>query len=139
MHTSTNITEDLFRLLREKGAKLIGIADLSGIAEGTLTTGISVAVPVPRHIVRDLQDSPTKEYFNQSFCGACSVCVESCPGKALTGKSWDTQTTRTELFHKEICKETQIRRMKQATGIETDLCGLCFAVCTYTKRYLAES
>ena len=47
MHTSTNITEDLFRLLREKGAKLIGIADLSGITEGTLTTGISVAVPVP--------------------------------------------------------------------------------------------
>lgn len=231
MHTSTNITEDLFRLLREKGAKLIGIADLSGIAEGTLTTGISVAVPVPRHIVRDLQDSPTKEYYdayyslneqlnhivssgaeflkgcgyqafanttkavriddnwstplphktvatragigwigkncllvtkeygsairlsslltdaplpaaqpiNQSLCGACSVCVESCPGKALTGKSWDAQKTRTELFHKEICKETQIRRMKQATGIETDLCGLCFAVCTYTKRYLAES
>lgn len=28
--------------------------------------------------------------------------------------------------------------MKQATGIETDLCGLCFAVCPYTQRYLRE-
>ena len=26
--------------------------------------------------------------------------------------------------------------MKQATGMEVDLCGLCFAVCPYTKKYL---
>lgn len=41
-----------------------------------------------------------------------------------------------ELFHKEACKKMQIQRMKQATGIEMDLCGLCFAVCPYTQRYL---
>ena len=33
----------------------------------------------------------------------------------------------------------QIQRMKQATGIETDLCGLCFAVCPYTQQYLREA
>ncbi len=30
----------------------------------------------------------------------------------------------------------QLERMKNATGIETDLCGLCFAVCPYTQKYL---
>ena len=33
----------------------------------------------------------------------------------------------------------QIQRMKQATDIETDLCGLCFAVCPYTQQYLREA
>ena len=28
---------------------------------------------------------------------------------------------------------------RQATGIETDLCGLCFAVCPYTQKYLKEA
>ncbi len=40
------------------------------------------------------------------------------------------------LLRKEICQETQLRRMKAATGIDTDLCGLCFAVCPHTQRYL---
>ncbi|MCI8665433.1 MAG: epoxyqueuosine reductase [Dorea sp.] len=231
MCTSADLKEELFCLLREKGAKLIGIADLKGVVEGGLKTGISVAVPVPKHIVRDLQHAPTKEYYDayyslneeldhivscgadfikergyqafanttkvvrmdddwrtplphktvatragigwigkncllvtreygsairlsslltdaplptaqpitKSFCGNCNVCVKSCPGKALTGIAWDTQTSRAELFHKEACKKTQLQRMKQATGLEKDLCGLCFAVCTYTKRYLNEN
>lgn len=43
---------------------------------------------------------------------------------------------REELFHNEICKKVQEERMRQFTGIDTDLCGMCFAVCTYTQRYL---
>ena len=49
---------------------------------------------------------------------------------------WARDTEREEIFVKEECKKTQIERMRQATGIETDLCGLCFAVCPYTQRYL---
>ena len=45
-------------------------------------------------------------------------------------------TPREALLRKEICQETQLRRMKAATGIDTDLCGLCFAVCPHTQRYL---
>lgn len=218
----------LFSILTEKGAKLMGVADLSGIVNGEMQTGVSVAVPVPVNIVKDLQTAPTKEYYdayhalnaklddivscgseflrengyqayanttrvvkkdenwctplphktvatragfgwigkncllvtkqygsavrlsslltnaplpadtpiNESQCGGCTVCVKRCPAKALTGALWNTDTSREELFRKEDCKETQIRRMKEATGINTDLCGLCFAVCTYTQRYL---
>ena len=218
----------LFSILAEKGAKLMGVADLSGIVSDEMQTGVSVAVPLQKNIVKDLQTAPTKEYYNayyalnailddivscgagflrengykayanttkvvktndswrtllphktvatqaglgwigkscllvtkeygsavrlsslitnaplpaaepinESRCGECTVCVRSCPARALTGVLWNTTTSREELFHKEDCKEMQIRRMKEATGIETDLCGLCFAVCPFTKRYL---
>lgn len=79
---------------------------------------------------------PADEPINESRCGECTICVQSCPAGALTGALWNTSTKREELFHKEVCKEMQIKRMKAATGIETDLCGLCFAVCPFTQRYL---
>ena len=61
------LKRELFSLLTKKGAKLMGVADLSRIVDGVMRTGVSVAVPVPKN---------------------------------------------------------------------TDLCGLCFAVCPYTQRYL---
>lgn len=222
------LKRDLYSLLTEKGAALMGVADLSGVLDGEMKTGVSVAVPIPQDIVLDLQTFPTKAYYDayhslnaklddivlcgtaylrkhgycafanttkavkqdinwctplphkivatraelgwigkncllvtkkygsavrlssfitnaplspdspidESQCGDCRVCVEHCPADALTGKLWDVKMKREELFHKEACKKMQIERMKQATGIETDLCGLCFAVCAYTQRYL---
>lgn len=230
MQNISLLKKDLFSMLKKKSAKLMGVADLTGIVKGSMQTGISVAVPVPKHIVRDLQTAPTKEYYdayyslnaqldeivtsgaefltnqgyhaqanttnvvkadedwrtplphktvatraglgwigkscmlvtreygsavrlsslltdaplpsdtpvNESHCGKCTVCVDHCPAKALTGALWTPKTERETLFHKEDCKKMQIQRMKQATGIETDLCGLCFAVCPYTKKYLKE-
>lgn len=221
---------DLFELLSEKGAKLMGVGDLNGVVDGELTIGISVAVPIPKHIVMELETAPTREYYdayhalnarldeivtcgaeflrkkgfhacanttkvvkmdenwctalphktvatraglgwigkscllvtkrygsavrisslltdaplpvdrpvNESRCGGCSVCVQKCPAGALSGTLWHVGTRREELLQKNKCKETQILRMKEATGIETDLCGLCFAVCPYTRKYLRE-
>lgn len=220
----------LFSLLAAKGAKLMGVANLSGIVHGEMTTGIAVAVPVPGSIVRDLQAAPTIAYYkayhalnarldaivscgaeflrecgysayanttkvikqdedwctplphktvatrdglgwigkncllvtkkygcavrlsslltnaplpadkplDESQCGGCTVCVNRCPAQALTGVLWNTGTKREELLRREDCKKMQIERMKQATGLETDLCGLCFAVCPYTQKYLRE-
>ena len=222
------LKKELFSLLKEKGAKLTGVADLSGVVDGNMKTGVSVAVPVPRHIVQDLKTAPTKEYYNayhslnarldeivscgaeflikngfnayanttktvkqneewrtplphktvatraglgwigkscllvtkeygsairlsslvtdaplpfdlpvtKSQCGTCDICVKSCPAKALTGHLWNPETKREELFHREICYSTQLQRMKESTGIEADLCGLCFAVCPYTQKWL---
>lgn len=224
------LKENLFRLLYEKGAKLIGIADLNNIIDGEMKIGISVAIPVPKSVVHDLQTAPTKEYYNvyhsinaqlndiilsgaeflmkkgylayanttkavkqdedwstplphktvatraglgwigkscllvteeygsavrlssfitdaplpcntpinKSRCGECQICVNECPAKALTGVSWNIYVKREEMFHKNNCKRMQIQRMKKATGIETDLCGLCFAVCPYTTNYLKK-
>ena len=222
------LKRELFALLAEKGAKLMGIADLSDVITGEMQTGVSVAVPVPKNIVEDLKIAPTREYYDayysmnerldgivsagarflkskgyrafanttkavktdeqwstplphktvatraglgwigkncllvtepygsavrlsafvtdaplpcgkpidESFCGGCTVCVQSCPANALTGRLWRAGMKREELFRREDCKKMQLERMKNATGIETDLCGLCFAVCPYTQKYL---
>lgn len=220
----------LFDLLKSKGAALLGVADLTSIPGAALKTGISVAVPVPRHIVEDLKTAPTEEYYHmyytlntrlneivesgasylqeqgyrayantttavqidenwrtplphktvatraglgwigkscllvtteygsavrlssivtdaplptnppvvESKCGNCSKCVDMCPAQALSGALWKAGMPRETLFKKEICKKVQTERMQKATGIETDLCGMCFAVCPYTQKYLKQ-
>lgn len=64
MEKEEQLKEALFQILSEKGAKLMGVADLSGIVEGAMQTGISVAVPVPVNIVNDLKEAPTEEYYH---------------------------------------------------------------------------
>ncbi len=74
-----------------------------------------------------------------SLCGACEICVKSCPAGALTGVAWREGVAREQMLNKEACKREQTERMKRATGIETDLCGKCFAVCPYTQGYLRRA
>ena len=45
---------------------------------------------------------------------------------------------RETLFDKDTCYKKQVELMRQRTGIEADLCGKCFVVCPYTRRYLAR-
>lgn len=58
------LKQDLFSLLAENGAELMGVADLFDIISGEMQTGIAVAVSVPVNIVKDLQTAPTKEYYD---------------------------------------------------------------------------
>lgn len=224
------LREELFQLLKDRGAALAGVGDLTGLVEDACTVGVSVAVPLPGHVVRDLQTAPTEEYHRlyhalntqldeiteagatflraqgyqaranttaavrmderwrtplphktvatraglgwigkncllvteayggairlsslvtdaplpvaapttESRCGSCDACVRSCPAGALTGQTWRAGMEREALFQREICKKTQEERMFRATGIRTDLCGLCFAVCPHTQRYLKK-
>lgn len=82
---------------------------------------------------------PVSEPVAESRCGECRICADRCPARALTGKLWQAGMAREELFQREICKQTQEDRMERATGIRADLCGMCFAVCPYTRRYLDRS
>ena len=43
---------------------------------------------------------------------------------------------REKIMDIEKCYKKQVEIMSKNTGIETDLCGKCFAVCTYTQKYL---
>lgn len=47
MSNIEKLKDDLFHVLSEKGAKLIGIADLLGIIDDEKNIGVSVAVPLP--------------------------------------------------------------------------------------------
>lgn len=224
------LKEALFTLLRQEGAVLVGVADLTGLVAGPYSTGVSVAVPVSRTIVEDLKTAPTEAYYRayhslnekldriveagaafltargygaranttkvvcqdadwqtplphktvatraglgwigkscllvtpeyggairlsslvtdaplppdraitESRCGKCQQCVKACPAGALTGTLWQAGMPREALFQPGICEPAQRQRMQTATGIDTDLCGLCFAVCPYTQRYLRQ-
>ena len=57
------LQENLFALLRGKGAKLIGVADMESYAEYGMNRGVAVAIPVPANIIEDIKTSPTIEYY----------------------------------------------------------------------------
>ena len=79
---------------------------------------------------------PVAEPISESRCGKCEQCVKLCPAHALTGTLWTAGMPRETLFRRIECYETQRSLMREHTGIETDLCGRCFAVCPHTLRYL---
>lgn len=71
-------------------------------------------------------------------CGTCRVCVEACPGKAIKGPNWDIGLDRDELLAPEPCKRTVIKR-GEPFGLTEGTCGVCIAVCPYTKTYVQLS
>lgn len=88
-----------------------------------------------------LTDAPLtcSQPMNKSQCGTCSLCVQACPAQALSGKTWNPHVKRDEIVDVHKCHETQKKLMLQHTGIDTDLCGKCFAVCAFTQRYLSQA
>ena len=55
--------EALRALLFSQGAALVGFADLRHVPGAPLPYGVSVAVPLPRDIVRSIQNGPNWAYF----------------------------------------------------------------------------
>lgn len=73
------------------------------------------------------------------WIGKSGLCVEQCPAGALRGALWEAGMERKQIVDVEACRKKQVEIMSRRTGIETDLCGKCFAVCAYTRRYLNGS
>lgn len=46
------------------GAALVGYADLRDLPDAPLPYGICVALPLPRTVLRDIQDGPTRSYYD---------------------------------------------------------------------------
>lgn len=59
-----NITKGLKELLYNKGAVLVGIADMSHRDDCQYKRGVAVAVPLPVELVIQLKSAPTEEYYN---------------------------------------------------------------------------
>lgn len=225
------LKEELILELQNAGAALVGIGDMTEVENCAYPVGISVAIPVPKNIIIDLQTKPTKEYYDMyhewnrrlnqivtmgevflgkkgyeahaqttdvvvvskdrispiphktvatraglgwigkncllvtkeygsavrisslltkapletdtpydaSNCGGCHLCVDACPAQALKSTLWHVGVWRDDIVDKEACRSKQLEIMKASTGIEQDLCGKCFAVCAYTRRYLRNA
>ena len=73
-----------------------------------------------------------------STCGSCSQCVAACPAHALKGTVWSPHTERHEMLDIYACQKKQVELTKKCVGIEAEfLCGKCFAVCPWTRKYIA--
>lgn len=69
-------------------------------------------------------------------CGACTLCVDSCPAASLKGTLWSPSVRRDDIVDVKACEKKQREIMKSRTGIETDLCGMCIYTCPHTQKYM---
>ena len=85
---------------------------------------------------RVLTDAPLKTAtpITQSRCGNCLACVDACPGNAPTGDNWSNTKDRDAFFDPFACRRAARKTARQRTGIIDTFCGICMAVCPYTKK-----
>lgn len=106
---------ELFDLLKEKGAVLMGVANMEGVKNCDYPTGICVAIPLPKHVIQDLKTAPTKEYhdlyhsLNQklnSIVAAGEAFLQKKGYNAIANTTdkvvWDKTDHSTPLPHKTV-------------------------------------
>lgn len=71
-----------------------------------------------------------------SRCGDCTLCVESCPGKAPSGKNWKADIPRDSLFDAFACAKAARERARAKIGIDDTICGICISSCPWTEKYV---
>jgi len=76
------------------------------------------------------------EPIDQSRCGSCTVCMDHCPGKAISGKLWDVTMDRDAFFDAAACRKAARSLSAKFLNEEISLCGKCIKVCPYTRRYM---
>ena len=73
-----------------------------------------------------------------SNCGDCTECVAHCPGKAANGRDWTAGMSREAFYDPDACRTAARVLAVERTGIIGTFCGICIAVCPYTKKYISS-
>ena len=73
-----------------------------------------------------------------SRCGACTSCVDVCPGHACRGVLWRQGMAREEFWDPKACM-AGMKAINAARGTDFQICGLCIAVCPITRAYMTGS
>ncbi|MPQ32645.1 epoxyqueuosine reductase [Clostridium estertheticum] len=58
-------SEELKEYLYDKGASLVGFANLKSIVDSEINHGISIAINIPVEVVKSICNGPNMDYFNQ--------------------------------------------------------------------------
>lgn len=58
------LEEELREVLTARGADMIGFGALKGVPGAPLPNGVAVAVRIPREVLRDIRQGPTKRYYD---------------------------------------------------------------------------
>ena len=127
------LSEELLQQMKNCGADLIGVANLSGIHE--LKTGISVAVAIPQNTILSIHNGPTMEYYNEYYrINALLDKIVLSGAKFLTDKGYKAyaQTTdtvkeygnyRTILPHKTVATRAGIGWIGKCALLVTESYG----------------
>jgi epoxyqueuosine reductase QueG len=78
----------------------------------------------------------TATAIEDSRCGDCVLCVDSCPGKAPSGKEWNVNLDRDSFFDAFACAKAARERAVSRIGIDDTICGICISVCPWTMKYV---
>ena len=79
---------------------------------------------------------PLQSPIDESRCGKCNVCVETCPAGAVNGKLWNIRIDRDEFYDAFKCRDKAKELSLAATGQDNDeICGICVAVCPAGRSY----
>ncbi len=77
-------------------------------------------------------DKPTEF----SLCGDCTLCVQYCPSKAITGAEWSRSAPFVELVRLNACRShKETKRMTEGKPN----CGLCINICPYGRKEATTS
>jgi epoxyqueuosine reductase QueG len=79
----------------------------------------------------------TGEAVNDSRCGDCKKCVESCPARAISGRNWELGLEREAIYDAFACRDTT-RRLSSKIGIPSTICGVCINVCPWARKYISR-
>jgi epoxyqueuosine reductase QueG len=78
---------------------------------------------------------PVGTPVEKSRCGECVSCLEACPARAVSGRSWRVGYERDEFFDAHACRKA-CREQCEPQGIDETICGRCITVCPWTQAHL---
>lgn len=76
--------------------------------------------------------------IHKNLCGNCTECMKVCPGNAIKGFNWVMGTNRDHIYDAFACRKAAVKKA-EAIGINDSVCGMCIAVCPWTRRYIERS
>ncbi len=80
----------------------------------------------------------TPRPVDHSRCGDCTACVDTCPGKAPSGKNWNVNAYRDSFFDAFACANAASERAVTKIGVDDTICGICISVCPWTTKYIGK-
>jgi len=80
-------------------------------------------------------DLPVADSVQKSLCDDCLECVKFCPCGAPKGNSWQPGMAREDFFDANACY-LQTRKWMKERDLNKHICGICIAVCPWTKKYV---
>ena len=70
-----------------------------------------------------------------NLCGACSLCAEACPGRAIKNVNTTRHySERNEALFLDRCAAKVAGEFTEIPGIEGPTCGVCIRVCPWGKK-----